>query len=658
MAANAEATVTLSLIDRITGPIRRISARIAAVSRTLGIDRITGAVGRLGTSLKGLGSGLMATTGRLSAFLTLFGAGGAGVIATAYGLAKSAADVGAELTEMSGKLGIGAEALQEYRFAAKMSGVEIATFDKGVEKLGINAVEASKGNKQLAAAFKSLGIRVRGSGGAMRSTEDILDDTMAALSGIEDPLKRNQLAFKLFGKSGVDLTKMLGDGAEGLRDLREEARRTGNVMSEDAARAGDELGDRVDALVERVTGLKNLLGVQLIPVFNEAVKGITDWADANAELIRSTVTDWAKDLVGFIRALIDPTSEVRRQIDGLATSFTAFMTAIRPVVDFLGGPMNAALIAVASWIMGPLVVALATLGAAFVKLGIVILSTPIGWILGGLALVAGAVYVIYQQWDEFAAYWSSLWDRVKAGFQQGFIHGVIALLKEFNPVTHIVRGINAMIEYFTGVDLIEHGSAMIQTLATGIESGWAAIMEWLRARGQAIAETVSGFYQYMFDAGAILVNAIWDGLKSKWDSVVAWLRGAVANLVSWLPESIQTRLGVKVEGVPAGPVNDNAGAAGAAASSTPARLIGGVPTGASQEAAIAAANTNAPPTSGDVEQNYLTNSSNTNTTTMKATVNITAPPGSDAAAIGAAVRRELDNVNRRAAAANGSSLSD
>ncbi|MGO8269280.1 hypothetical protein ACC862_24265 [Rhizobium ruizarguesonis] len=384
MAANAEATVTLSLIDRVTGPIRRIGARIGNLSKRIGLDRVGRSIGNLGNRFKGLGDGIAHTSGRLAGLFGLLGAGGAGAIATAYSLAKSAGDVGAEIHDMSAKLGLGVEQLQEYRFAAKMSGVEVATFDKGVEKLGINAVEATKGNKQLAAAFKSLGVRVKGANGQMRPVEDILDDTMLALSRIKDPLKRNQLAFKVFGKSGVELTKILADGAGGLKELREEARRTGNVFSKEASDAADELGDNTDALLERFTGLKNFLGMQLLPVVNDAVKGITEWYDANAKLIRSTITDWAKQLGQFIKDLLDPTSQVRIKFDEFATSVSNAYAEIKPFVDFLGGPMKAGLALIGLWALAPAITAITLLAAAFGGLGLSIASIGVKTI--GLAL--------------------------------------------------------------------------------------------------------------------------------------------------------------------------------------------------------------------------------------------------------------------------------
>lgn len=380
MSMNAEAKVTLSLVDRISGPINRIAAKLSNIGNRLGFDRIGGAARKLSGAIAGLGDGLSRTAGRLSSFLAILGFGGAGAITAAYGLAKSVSDLGSEIGESSQKLGIGVEALQEYRFAAAQSGIEAETLNKGIQKLGINAYEASKGNKELTKAFKTLGVRVTDTKGKMRSTEDVLDDTFSALSQIKDPLKRNALAFKLFGKSGVELTKMLANGAEGLRDVREEARRTGAIMGQSAVDAADEFGDRVDALVMRLDGFKRFVGVQLLPVFTEAVKGITEWADANQDLIRSQITEWAKSMISVIKQLIDPTSEIRQKFRDFGEAVSSAYEKIKPLVDFMGGPLASALALIGLWALGPAILGIGLLAGAFANLGIAIAGVAISTI--------------------------------------------------------------------------------------------------------------------------------------------------------------------------------------------------------------------------------------------------------------------------------------
>ncbi|RWC07551.1 MAG: phage tail tape measure protein [Mesorhizobium sp.] len=217
----------------------------------------------------------------------------------------------AEIGEASFKLGIGVETLQEYRYAAKMSGIENETLTKGIQKLGINASEAVKGNKQMAKSFRALGVPLKDTKGKMRSTEAVLNDTFTALAQIKDPLRRNALAFRLFGKSGVDLVKMLSEGSGGLRNMREEARRLGIILSDRATKAADAFGDNLDSLLLRFEGLKLFLGVQLLPVLNEVIEATTKWFDTNAGLVRQSITEWVGAFAKALRDFMNPASERR-----------------------------------------------------------------------------------------------------------------------------------------------------------------------------------------------------------------------------------------------------------------------------------------------------------------------------------------------------------
>ncbi|MGO6758817.1 hypothetical protein ACCS42_17210 [Rhizobium ruizarguesonis] len=389
MSANAEATVTLSLIDRITGPIRRIGARIGNLIKRIGLDRVGRSISNLGNRFRGLADGIGRTSGRLAGLFGLLGAGGAGAIVTAYGLAKSASDVGSEIHDMAAKLGLSTESLSEWRYVADQAGVEAATFDGAVAKLGINAVEASNGNKQLAAAFRSLGVRVKGANGEMRSADDILDSTMSALASIEDPLKRNALAVKIFGKSGAELSKILADGVPAIKSSREEARKLGLVWSQDAADAADAFGDGINALGKRLAAFRTFVGVQLLPIVNDAVDGINEWLDANSGLIRSKLGEWVKRLGGFVRDLIEPTSQIRTRFDQFATSISGAYAEVKPFVDFLGGPMKAGLALIGLWALAPAITAVTLLAGAFGGLALGIAGVGLKTIGLGLAGIKG-----------------------------------------------------------------------------------------------------------------------------------------------------------------------------------------------------------------------------------------------------------------------------
>lgn len=684
MARQGEATVTLSLIDRVTGPIKRISARLAALGNRIGLDRIGVAVNRVGTAFRSLGEGLLSSATRLTSVVTVFGAAAAGVVAASYNLAKSTADLAAEVNDTAFKLGIGVEALQEFRYAAGLSSIEAKTFDKGVEKLGINAVAATKGNKELAKAFKSLGVNVKGTKGQMRPTEAILNDTLVALTKIEDPIKRNALAFKLFGKSGVELTKMLGDGAEGLAAARKEARELGFVFDESAAKLGDEFGDNVDRLKLRLEGFRRFLGVQLLPVMNEMVLAVSAWLKENAALIRSTITTWVKRLATFLRDLMNPTSELRQQISRLGESLSnagkaiaSFYQSIKPAIDFVGGPAVAAFGLLAAWIFGPVIAALGALAAAFINLGVVILSTPVGWFLAAVAAMGAAAYVLYQRWDDFVAYWSGLWGRITSAFKENWFKGIVTALQEFNPVTHITRGMNELFEYFTGIDLMAEGDKLMAKLADGIRAGAAKL-------GGLVSQGMDWFQQFTtdmgmkaFNAGVAFVQSIWDGIKSKWQEVVAWLHGAVNDLIGFLPDSIKSQLGFDVN------ANVKTGDSGlipkvpAVKPVVPGAIPDVIPSAARSSASslFSPTNDNAQPSANDNANPSSITTGNINASsvimpepivahepqTVNAPFNVNLTinaPGADANAIAGAVKSALAAQQSKQAAAVKSSLSD
>ncbi|WFR96869.1 phage tail tape measure protein [Rhizobium tumorigenes] len=374
MSITADATVRLSLVDRLSGPIQRISARISTFGKRISFDRIGKSVNNLGRSFQGLGDGIARTSGRLATLFGVLGAGSAGAVAGAWGLAKSASDAGSEIHDMAAKLGTSTEALSEWHHVADQAGVQIETFDNAIAKMGINAALAGKGNKQLGQAFRSLGVHVKDAHGKMRSTDEILDDTVVALTKIKDPLSRNSAAFKIFGKAGAELGKILADGAPSIKATREEARRLGVVWSQDGANAADRLGDASTALGKRLKAFGTFVGAQLMPVFSEAVEGINAWFDANTGLIRSKILEWSGRLVSVIRDLFDPTSRIREQFDELGARISAVVDKMKPFVDFLGGPLNAALALIGFWVLAPTIAAVLSLAAAFTTLGVSVIG--------------------------------------------------------------------------------------------------------------------------------------------------------------------------------------------------------------------------------------------------------------------------------------------
>lgn len=520
--ATRDAQLRLTLVDRVTGPIRRIQQRMANLSRALGVQRLTTAFAGVGRAIGGLGTGLAATTRRLGMFTAAIGLGGGGAVAAALSLTRSVAAAGDELAKTSRQLGLGAESLQELRYAAEMSGVSTSTLDSNLQRLGVLAADAARGGRASAQAFARLGISVTDASGSLKDTDTLFMEAAEAISRLESPLERSRAAVDLFGRSGAEMTRMFEGGAAAIAESRHEARQTGHVMSQEASNFGEVYGDNIARVEKRFEGLKNMIGVQLMPVMNDLAVRLREWFDANQALIRSTITDWVGKLSAAIEAVLNPASEFRQSLADIVSWVTGFLDSVRPLVDFLGGPMQSGLLLIGAYIGAPLLTAFVTLTTAVAKLGLVMLTTPIGWILLGIGALIGIVALVINRWDDFADYWSGVWERIRGALGNG-LTGILTLFEELNPFTHIARGLVWLVDYLTGVNLDEVGSALIR-----------------------------GF---------------WRGMVSMWDGVVTWFRDAVTGLLDFMPDWVKRQMGIEVTARPLSDAELNAAAyrAGSAA---------------------------------------------------------------------------------------------
>lgn len=504
MANAIDAQVRLTLVDRVTAGIKRISTRMAALSARMKLDRLSDSLKNVGKRFGDLTNGIAKSATRATTALGLFGASFASLFYGAFTLVKNTADAGAAITEISTKLGISAESWQEWSHTMSMAGVEASTLETAILKLGSNAHLALRGNKELSKSFRELGVRTADARGRLLPMDQIVDQTISRLADMPDVAKRNALSMKLLGKSGAELSKAYGDGSKGIAKARSEA----IVMSSAAAAAGDEFGDNLDLLMNRLKSFGTILGVNLLPVFNELVVGLKDWLNANNGLIKSKIIEWAKSFADTLRSLMDPTSQIRRGITRFFDALESGYGAIKPVVDFMGGPLYASLAALGIWIAGPAVLGIGMFTAALVQAGIAAISfgaallmNPVGAVIAGLVAIGAAVYVLTQKWQSFKDFFSSSWDSVLAAFDQGFIQGIYTLLDTFNPWKLIAKGVSEVIEYFTGIDLYDVGSRLIETLWDGLKSKWDDVAAWFSTSISSLMDSATGSIKGLFGFG-------------------------------------------------------------------------------------------------------------------------------------------------------------
>jgi hypothetical protein len=152
-------------------------------------------------------------------------------------LRKEAFDWGASLSGSAEKLGVTAEQFQDIEAAADKTGKSVDDIAKAFKSVEQRIAEAQRGNKDAIDSFKALGFTAEEI--KTLKPEDVLKRLGDALSTVQDPAKRAELAITALGGSAKGLQDVLAKGfdiagafqdKEGLTDeeaafLRETAKK-------------------------------------------------------------------------------------------------------------------------------------------------------------------------------------------------------------------------------------------------------------------------------------------------------------------------------------------------------------------------------------------------------------------------------------------------
>lgn len=223
--------------------------------------------GKFGDTLKnGLAAGAKVAAAAVAAVAT------AAVAATAklVDAAGETAEYGDNIDKMSQKLGMSAEAYQEWDFIMQHSGSDIDKMSTSMKKLADAVQDPSK---DAAAAFEKLGINLEEAKNL--SQEDLFAKTITALQGLEEGTERTALANDILGKSAMDLGALLNTSAEDTEAMRQQVHDLGGVMSDDAVKAAAAYQDSLQNMKTAVQGAGRSIVSDFMPSITQIMDGIS-----------------------------------------------------------------------------------------------------------------------------------------------------------------------------------------------------------------------------------------------------------------------------------------------------------------------------------------------------------------------------------------------
>lgn len=467
--------IIIRAVDQVTRPLRGMLGRIGQV--TGGIrDRLLDLSNRSGLpvlvqSFRNVGTAV----GDLAKRVATVGAGIAAMATAAsaaiIGIGASVAETGGEVQKFSARLGVPVETLQELQYATKAYGVENDALLDALKELSLRADEyAVTGEGSAEEAFKRIGLSDKQIKATMGNTEALFNLVLTQLRKVDNVAKRQRLVDELFGgEGGEQLAEFVSVSAERVAQLRGEARELGVVLSSETVKAASDFNAQLSVFQSSLIGVRNTIAAAVLP---ELAKLGQQFSKILVQY-RPQIEAFAKEFA----------AQLPQRLDQLRGLFGDLYEGIQPVIkvfdwliDKFGGA-NVILGVLGAMIGGWLLTSIYALGTAIYGLGIAILATPIGWIVAGLAAVAAAGYLLVRNWDQISAWWMQKFEDVRAAFKEGFLDGLLAAWREYNPVGLIMEAFNGLVKYFTGWDIAAILGEKISAAAQAVKG---ALPDWMR----------------------------------------------------------------------------------------------------------------------------------------------------------------------------------
>ena len=220
-----------------------------------------------------LATGIKAASATIAAAVTAATAAAVAVGKEFIEAANDVAAYGDEVDKTSQKMGMTAQAYQEWDYVMKIAGTDMASMTTGMKTLTNKVADAASGSGEAAALFEQLGLSMADL--QNMSQEEIFAKTIEGLQGMEEGTERAALANDLFGKSGMNLAPLLNMTAEETQDLIDKANEYGMIMGDDAVKDAAAYTDAVTTLKNTFKGLKNSLMAQFLPSLTTVMEGLS-----------------------------------------------------------------------------------------------------------------------------------------------------------------------------------------------------------------------------------------------------------------------------------------------------------------------------------------------------------------------------------------------
>jgi hypothetical protein len=237
--------------------------------------------------------------------------------------ANNVAQFGDNIDKMSQKMGISAQAYQEWDFVMQHSGTSMESLKASMKTLA-NAAERDND------AFKELGISTKDI--QQMSQEDLFSSVISGLQQVEDTTQRTYLAGQLLGRGATELGALLNMSAEETAAMKQEVHDLGGVLSDTAVKNAATFQDTLQNLTTAADGLKNSMVANLLPSLTTVMNGFTGLitgTDGAEKQISSGINSLIKNITTALPTALDAITSI---VSGVASVMPELVVSISDAI--------------------------------------------------------------------------------------------------------------------------------------------------------------------------------------------------------------------------------------------------------------------------------------------------------------------------------------
>ena len=454
--------------------------------------------------------GTVAKTG-LAAVGALAGA----AVAASGAMLKGVSDLatyGDDIDKMSQKMGLSAEAYQEWDAVMRHSGTTIESMQTGMRTLA-NAVET--GND----AFERIGLTQEQI--AEMSNEDLFAATITALQGVENETERTYLAGQLLGRGATELGALLNTSAEDTQAMRDRVHELGGVMSDEAVQAAAAYKDSLQDMQTAFSGMSRGFLAEFLPGVTQVMDGLTEVFSGDSgsglALIKEGITSVVDTISAILPDIIKLGSEV---IVTLATAITenlpllltsageAILTITTGLIENLPEIIKTGLDVIVSLALG-IAESLPELIPTIVDVVLEIVDTLTDPETLGLLVDASIAIII--------------------ALAEGLIDALPKLLEKAPEI--IQNLVTALVENVP--KLFEAALKIITELVKGIKDNFYRLTKAAWEIVQTILNGIGDIFSKMLDIGSDIVEGIWQGISNGYTWITGKIQGWVGDVLGF-----------------------------------------------------------------------------------------------------------------------------